>query len=610
MAVGGVLVDILAVTYGGALFRSKERRLMTATTLALATIAVTIPFIVSIIVALKPEVRPLTHHDYFLYGRRVTPAGFVKTTVGYSLQVAAVFLFFQWTFSYGAVAFFIPITWGAGYFALAWAVSRGVFDLFLRRPPEETVTIHGFVGEHIAGESRRRHVVRLLACTTIAGLAGTLMVELDYVALFLIALMGLEAVPGVRYVIEVGMLSFTGLYVLWGGFKAVVETDKTQVPLSYAALLLAFWFLIWDLIGEGQAAEGALAGVAVLLLMCSILLAREWVRRIDPSYEYAADRFTLIVLLVLGLLTVLYAAMQEGRFAPISGFFLPSKGLFLGFGLIGVVSLTLANVMWQFLDLSSLQRLQSVDLRDSDSEEQGAGEDDSVFEEKRNKLVRAIRAAGVEACAGWLLLIVIASVVLWHSTLLTMTGNVTEDLAEYLATHVRYSQVVIPLFVFAVVTFMLSTLDGLISAIAYVTYYDLPRSRKGDLSSARRITMTSLGLVYLGYLFVRNFMLGENAEQEIYAVLYAFYAVQLAVGLIVLLVLFKPAWFHPYASAAAIVAAWVAAFGSVMTDPPPWIPLDSWYVIPPLLAFLAAGIVYVVTIYPMRWMFPSPAQGG
>src|SRR3954470_194774 len=95
-------------------------------------IAATLPFVGSILTAFGRASRAEDVDGYFLYDRKLDIDGFIKTTIGYSLQVASIALFFFWTFAYGPFGpAIVCIAWAAGYFVVATAVERGWFNSFL-----------------------------------------------------------------------------------------------------------------------------------------------------------------------------------------------------------------------------------------------------------------------------------------------------------------------------------------------------------------------------------------------------------------------------------------------------------------------------------------------
>src|ERR1700730_6478284 len=57
-------------------------------------LAASVPFVISILISLKPNLSYLTAEDYFLSRRELSVGDFIAATIGYSLQVSSIFLFF------------------------------------------------------------------------------------------------------------------------------------------------------------------------------------------------------------------------------------------------------------------------------------------------------------------------------------------------------------------------------------------------------------------------------------------------------------------------------------------------------------------------------------
>jgi hypothetical protein len=168
----------------------------------------------------------------------------------------------------------------------------------------------------------------------------------------------------------------------------------------------------------------------------------------------------------------------------------------LGFGIWGALSLFIANFVWQLIDISSLQRLQSISAK---------------FDEKetRDRIASALRLTGIEAGIGWSLIILVG---------LALRGlgvDKPEALGTVLFSYAANGQatagVIIPIFLFAVSVFMLSTISGFMSALSYVSYYDLvgiPNGKRTSdmtieeqapaLATARKITFLVVLFIYLG----------------------------------------------------------------------------------------------------------------
>jgi hypothetical protein len=159
-------------------------------TLVLTLIAATIPFVVCIFAAFSPSSQVRDVGDYYLYDRELDVDSFLKSTVGYSLQVAAIALFITWTFSYGIWCLVVCIAWGAGYWIVAELVQKKKFEAFLgtartaRKSSEanEIATIHGYVQSRLSPcpDIVKRLTILVVSLASVIGLGGTMLTEIYY----------------------------------------------------------------------------------------------------------------------------------------------------------------------------------------------------------------------------------------------------------------------------------------------------------------------------------------------------------------------------------------------------------------------------------------------
>lgn len=275
-----------------------------------------------------------------------------------------------------------------------------------------------------------------------------------------------------------------------------------------------------------------------------------------------------------------------------------------GYGVIGLTALTLANAVWQFIDISALQRLQSLKITSADEKENAR---------------RGIYATGLEAGGGWVIIIIGA---------LALKAQGLDDaskIAHFLTTLPDYWPLLLPLLVFSVMTFMLSTISGFVSAIAFVSYYDIlglvqDRHNQSDDSapttinhSERLLTarITSLAAIILLFTGYQGLVLAlsrlTNGSDYIAQALYAIYAFQLSIAPSVLYCLlskrvrsrtlggdgFK---ISPLPIVVSVVCGlWLAVASATAKDPWFQIPIDSWYVSPPL--FVLGGAFTAFTFF-------------
>lgn len=574
--------------------------------IVLSLIAATIPLVASIFSAFHPSSRVKVLDDYFLYQQRLDLDGFLKTSIGYSLQVAAIYLFFTWSFSYGLWALTVPVFWGAGYWLLGKALDSGKLDNFLRasQTPGELrshiATIHGFVRERLSdGNSKIATLaVWLLALSTIIGVGGAMITEIDYSARFLLSSFVTDptaaAAPttptprSTNIVIHLVAIAFILFYVLWGGYKAVVLTERYQVPFAYGSFI-AFLLVLALLLRskDSLSAMPVYATAATVAISGVVWYTRMRLARFTADLTIRSTAiFTFLPLTILAGAAWLFLVVNGSNAGLGSIEVVPPKlNQLFGFGFIGMLSLLLANAIWQFIDISSLQRLQSVEI---------------TIEQHRAHVAHGIRATGVEAACGWVLIVI-------AGFLLKAAGADAPYAIPALLLNSGTYAYLLPVFIFAVVVFMVSTASTFVSAMSYVAYYDLvpnlhvlPKNASTEvrLVRARLTTIVVTGALYLGYVILKlniGAAAESGAEEKISAVLYAVYAFQLAITPSVLVALFSvssmKAWHVCISVITGLCVAWYIA---TKQEPFAFVGQDSWYVFPPLAVVFSSCLVYAV----------------
>jgi hypothetical protein len=588
-------------------------------------IAVTIPLVVSLFAAFDPQARVRTVGDYFLYAKDLDLDGFLKASIGYSLQAASIALFFLWAVTYGARPIMVAIAWAFGYFFLARCVRKKKLDRFLTSHREEPLTIHGFVGKYVTATSplRLRLLVMLIATATIIGLGGTMIVEVDYSTKISLNTIGISAPAGstsvTETVIHVTVLIFTLFYVIWGGYRAVVLTERYQVPAAYIAFVAFGVGVLVILAQQERFRSFSLLSLATLIVLLSAIL---WVRLrlfgLNPtelahetSSQLRAARIaawmTFLPLVALTAFALVGCVLQnfgmrlasapnDKLAADVWSVIWPDVSSYFGFGVAGAFSLLFTNALWQIIDISSLQRLQSVS---------------SKFEEPktRESIAKALEVTGVEAGIGWALIILIGLAL--RALGVDKLENVGAILLSYATTGYAIAAFITPVFLFAVSVFMLSTISGFMSALSYVAFYDIvgvtdlslkQRTEQGErpaaLGTARQVTFIVIVFLYIAYSGLKAIM----PDDKVSAALYAIYAFQLTILPLVTWVFFasgtrwvwKRTQVRPSAAAASIILGFIVAWITA-TQPEwlaPYIEEDSNYVIPPLAVIIVCCAVF------------------
>ena len=556
-------------------------------------VAATLPFVASILSSLLPATRVKDLGDYFVFDRKLEVDGFLKATIGYSLQVAAISLFFYWSFTYGLLPpLIVCAAWIGSYLLLAWAVKTGRLNRFLGVGIREegAETIHGFIGNRARATRLRSLAVFLVAVASVLGLGGTMMAEVDYSAGYLTGFLSIPDTNDItRLSIQATILLFTLLYVLWGGYKSVVFTDRIQVPFAY----LGFCVFAVGVAGIGISLGTGLATATLLALMTlsvAVILGvrMRLLKRVPASdWEKLTPFLTFGPILTLLFLFSTYAFTKAGGSLEALTPILLKPGAPLGFGFWGTIALLFANLVWQFADISGLQRLQSLEV--------------ATRQDGLRDAADALTSTGVESGIGWLMITLVAGI-------MQLAGLNAYDFLKTLGQRADWTAVLAPVFVFMLSVYMLSTISGFISALSYISFYDLiPRNYAtltskggtplGRLRAARLVTVVVVVAVFLLYLVIR-----AAAQDNIAAVLYGIYAFQIAILPSALIALLKPSWQVEPAAAIASVGMGIAiAYAAATTTPWPvlaqlGVDATSWGVMPPLLAGIASATGYAVTL--------------
>ena len=106
------------------------------------------PFAILLLLSLK-NLKSSSLREYFLVDKKVNREGFYKNSIGYSLQVGAIFLFFYWGYTYGLKAFIVPVCWVISLFVMAKLIESSKYNDFFDDSKRTSPTLHGFLKEKL-----------------------------------------------------------------------------------------------------------------------------------------------------------------------------------------------------------------------------------------------------------------------------------------------------------------------------------------------------------------------------------------------------------------------------------------------------------------------------
>ncbi|MGZ8874243.1 MAG: hypothetical protein ACXW1F_04735 [Halobacteriota archaeon] len=526
------------------------------------------PIIIYLIVGLSKRSRATSVKDYFIYDQQVKTQDYANTSVGYALQMAAIFLFAYWGILYGLGALWTALFWGLGFAFLYVLLPR--FLPF--HDSQETITLH----QYLANQFKSKHVRWLAAIATIVGLWGTMMAELDYTMQIYAPL-----VSSAKYtfIIQSAFLIFGVIYIIVNGYKAEVNTERLQVPFAYAGLMAVLVFTlpaVW--IHSGIKAYTITAAIFIVALIVMLI------GKVGASWRRPFQDWQVFIPLVglLGVILVSVWIRSTGLAAGNSGTILDQPiGMQLkAQGYFPLISLFIANALWMPVDFSTWQRVASVE---------GAGQD------ALKRLRRGTWRVMFESPASWCLGVVLGLII--HAGGFVNAGDEANALPSFSsalhngnasAHFVWASSWLYPLFIVACISIMLSTVDSIISAIAFTADQDLPfltERKQRELLPARLWTVAIMLAGLIIYPFLR-YLVGTDLP----TFLYAAYSMQLSLLVIVLLALY-----HRRLESRAAIASLLCGFGATLIsgylaksgNP-------NFAVLPPMFAVLGSIIGYAI----------------
>jgi len=485
----------------------------------LTAIALFLPIAVYIIAGLSPNATAKDTTDYLVGGKRVGQNDYANTSVGYALQMAAVFLFASWGILYGIGALWASLFWSLGYFLLYFLLPRFIEY----HSQNEPITLH----EYLRAKFRAGRGLQVLAAgATITGLMGAMLAEVDYVVLVLQPVS--ERYSTLRPIILQAVFLLLGLsYIIWNGFKAEVRAERIQVPIAYCCLLVTLFFLlpgVWRFSGPRAFYPTVLILALALIVMTAAKI--DWSADKRGVSRFPDKQIFIPIGALLVLTTIMIAITTFGTAGTNSSVFeIPIATQLKAQGWLGVFSLLLANALWMPIDLSTWQRIASVDRS-------------NVLQVLRSGTARV----ALESPAGWFC----GAVLGWciHSSGVLAPGADASSAITVLSSYLfagsidpiklPIGSIIYATFLAGAVAVMLSTVNSIMAAIAYTVERDLLGSNKTTLWRLRIVTIITLILGFAAYEFLRIYA-GANLQ----TLLYGAYAAQLSLVVIVFVALYE-----------------------------------------------------------------------
>ncbi len=329
--------------------------------------------------------------------------------------------------------------------------------------------------------------------------------------------------------IALAFLGMSIVYIIWGGFIGVVRLDRLQLAFGYGGFCLAFAIAIClfaDRIGRPIGFDLALLGFVTASVMAAAKVVYEvmtyrYLGDIDQAYGpvRSVDRIGLAAMFA-SVIFFGVAAAYLSRSASLSLTFAPSSPLIInshfGFTALAVVSLALANGLFQFVDITQWQRLLSIAV------------DRNALTQTASILRGNILFGGFCGSGTWVIAVLFG---LFLRYLFPAPGTDPYALLPAFLRLVTDSatlerELLAFVFVGCLVSIMSSTVDAMVSATSFTVRNDfisVGLNRAGSSTLSRVATVVAI-LLQLGiYLYV-----SERAQSHVDAVLYVCYSFQLS----------------------------------------------------------------------------------
>lgn len=555
----------------------------------LGLLVITIPLLIYVIGALSVRRKDTTHpDDFFVAYKRVGVTAFSSSSIAYAFQVSTIYPFLFW----GASNFYLvplvnTIGWGLGILLFYLCFNR------YRQFVGSDLTLHGFLGEQY-GLS-----VRVVASyLTIIAFLGFAISETYFGSKVLLSIVDNK---NLFYVIVLASLLFVYGYIAYGGQLSSIRTDQLQLIIAYLGVFGLMLYFIYLLVVNHSEISGALFwGFVVLIVYIPAVLLFRRLRFIriseqDSIINRIVNRvlnvsivviFSLVFAGVIWTLLTLKSVTSVGNFINMEGF-----------GVAGLLSLSILPLCFQFVDLSNWQRLLSVKADD------GAAPD-SVFHNIRKGLL----IYAIESPFTWIIFIFFGVLTVKALPNFTFQDLLIDIPKQLISSGTLLQKFFGYTFIVSVLAIMLSTVDSFIMGIIFTFVYDsygktrrIIDSKNEQQISANYKTITNAGRLFglcailVGIFFFVFFdKKVPNGGELFINLLLTFYAAQLSFFPHVFGILFlKERPSTSWANASMILGAGCGigiGIYAVLYDPN-----FAWY--PILACFSVSSIIYLLGLF-------------
>jgi Na+/proline symporter len=541
---------------------------MTITTITIALTALSL--VGYLWVGFSPASRARNEKQYFLADQTVSANDYANISVGYALQMAALFLFAYWGFVYGIGALWTALFWGIGYLLLFLVLPK-----FMQYHSNANAqTLHSFIRNQFRSA---RSLQIAAAIATIIGLMGVMLAEVDYTVAVYRPALSVEPI--------FLQLFFLGLgvgYIIWNGYKAEVNTERIQVPLAYigflAVLLVALPQVYLHAGGRAFSTVGGGMGLSLAIMAVGKLLDVNSMRFRWLNWQ-ASIPLCALVLLVLESIWV-HRSLTPG--SAMSALDQPLSTQLWAQGGLGLVSLFIANALWMPVDVATWQRVGSV-----------SGTNDAALLALRRGTFRVM----LESPASWCL----GAVLGWtisaggyvpanfpdpYSVVAAFAGQLYSGKLSPLFG--GWQSLFYPVFVVSCVAVMLSTVTSILSAVSLTADRDL---RSDNADNVVQVRWISFGLLVAGLVMYEG--LRGMFKANLPTLLYGAYSAQLSLFVVTMLALYQRRLSARAALVSIVTGLLCALISAAVAVARP--DQTDLAVLPPLFAVLGSFAAYLIS---------------
>ncbi len=408
-------------------------------------IIILIPLLIYLFAALTVKKDIIKHpDDYFAAFKKVGKTEFTSSSIAYGFQVSTIYPFLFW----GASMFlFVPfvnaVFWGIGILLFYFSFNK--ISKFLGTGK----TIHGLIGDTYGKNARIT-----ASLLTIVGFIGYIIAELWFGSRVLLAIFPSN---NWLYCSVFIFIFFIAIYLFKAGQVSSIRTDQLQLTFTYFGIFGIIIYLLYLTFNSGIAINGALNwGLIILLVMTPIILIIRKAKFIslntfiDKILNFVISLF-FILIIILSILVI-----YRGGYNFTFNNFINLEG----FGYVGLISLIILPLSWQFVDLTNWQRLLSVKASDSNSR-------------INQNIKKGLLNFAIESPFTWILFIVFGLLISTSFPNWTFEDILIDFPKQMINSNIFLEQILGYTFVVSIISIMLSTLDSFIMGISFTYTYDI-----------------------------------------------------------------------------------------------------------------------------------------